>query len=126
MFFFHLIPFKGGLSFLVPFLLVGYLFQLYNAYTLWKLAHASTTHEWQVFVLSIIFFLVFLGNISTTWSVLREKFGEKTRPILLKEKYQSLKTFLATNYHQKSRSFHQLSYRRQQSDEILKTISKED
>jgi hypothetical protein len=99
---------------LVPFLLVGYLFELYNAYTLWQLAYASTTHEWQVLVLSIIFFLLFLGNISTTLSVLREKLREKTRPILLKEKYQSLKTFLATNYHQKSRSFNQLRYRQQQ------------
>ncbi len=99
---------------MVPFLLVGYLFELYNAYILWQLAHASTTHEWQVLVLSIIFFLLFLGNISTTLSVLREKLREKTRPILLKEKYQSLKTFLATNYHQKSRSFNQLRYRQQQ------------
>ncbi len=102
---------------MVPFLLVGYLFQLYNAYTLWQLAHASTTHEWQVFVLSIIFFLLFLGNIFTTCNVLREKFREKTRPILLKEKYQSLKAFLATNYHQKSQSFYQLRYQRQQTHE---------
>ncbi|CAF4055772.1 unnamed protein product, partial [Rotaria magnacalcarata] len=36
-----------GLSFLVPFLLVGYLFQLYNAYSLRQLAHAPTTHDWQ-------------------------------------------------------------------------------
>jgi len=92
---------------LVPFLLAGYLFQLYNAYTLWQLAHASTTHEWQVLVLSIIFFILFLGNISTTLSVLRDKFREKTRPILLKQKYQSFKTFLSTNYHRRSRSYNQ-------------------
>jgi len=92
---------------LVPFLLAGYLFQLYNAYTLWQLAHASTTHEWQVLVLSIIFFILFLGNISTTLSVLRDKFREKSRPILLKEKYQSFKTFLSTNYHRRSRSYNQ-------------------
>ena len=87
--------FAGGLSFLVPFLLVGYLFQLYNAYTLWQLAHLASTHEWQVYVLAIIFFVLFLGNILTTLSVLREKVREKTRPILLKQKYQSLKTFLS-------------------------------
>ena len=64
-----------------------------------------TTHEWQVYVLSIIFFVLFFGNISTTLSVLRDKFREKPRPMLLKQKYQSLKTFLSTNYHQRSKSF---------------------
>ncbi|CAF1129042.1 unnamed protein product [Rotaria sp. Silwood1] len=106
---FHRWMFRG-LSFLVPFLLVGYLFELYNAYTLWRLAHAPTTNEWQVFVLSIIFFILFLGNFLTTLSVLREKFREKARPILLKQKYQSLKTFLSTNYYQRSQSFNQLRY----------------
>ncbi|CAF2931046.1 unnamed protein product [Rotaria sp. Silwood2] len=106
---FHRWMFRG-LSFLVPFLLAGYLFELYNGYILWQLAHAPTTHEWQVYVLSIIFFILFLGNISTTLSVLREKFREKARPILLKQKYQSLKTFLSTNYYRRSRSFNQLRF----------------
>lgn len=36
-----------GLSFLLPFLYIGYMFQLYNAYTLYKLCyHPHTT--WQV------------------------------------------------------------------------------
>lgn len=113
---------------MVPFLLVGYLFQLYNAYTLWQLAQAPTTHEWQVFVLSIVFLTLFLGNFFTTLAVLRDKLREKTRPILLKEKYQSLKAFLATNYHQRSRTFQQLRYRRQPNikDEGVKKRSKED
>jgi len=102
---------SDGLSFLVPFLLVGYLFQLYNAYSLWQLAQISTTHEWQVMVLSIIFFFLFLGNILTTLSVLRDKLREKTPPSLLKQKYQSLKTFLSTNYHRRSRSFQQFGHR---------------
>ena len=110
--------FAGGLSFLVPFLLFGYLFQLYNAYSLWQLAHAPTTHEWQVYVLSIVFFVLFLGNISTTLSVLRDKVREKTRPILLKQKYQSLKTFLSTNYHRRRRSFNPP---RHQGFELLKS-----
>ncbi|CAF1433983.1 unnamed protein product [Adineta steineri] len=116
-----------GLSFLVPFLLVGYLFQLYNAYTLWQLAHVSTTHEWQVMVLAIIFFLLFLGNILTTLSVLRDKLREKTPPSTLRQKYQSLKTFLSTNYHRRSRSFHQFGYRqeKEQTDNIDVT-SKDD
>lgn len=62
-------------------------------------------------VLAAIFFFLFLGNILTTLSVLREKFREKTRPSLLKQKYQSFKTFLSTNYHRRSRSFHQFGYR---------------
>ncbi|CAF2164329.1 unnamed protein product [Rotaria magnacalcarata] len=109
---FHRWMFRG-LSFLVPFLLVGYLFQLYNAYALWQLAHVPTTHEWQVLVLAIIFFLLFLGNILTTLSVLREKLREKPPPIILKEKYQSLKTFLSTNYHRRARSFHQYGHRQE-------------
>jgi hypothetical protein len=113
---------------LVPFLLVGYLFQLYNAYTLWQLAHVSTTHEWQVFVLSIVFFILFLGNILTTLSVLRDKLREKTRPILLKQKYQSFKTFLSTNYHRRSRSFNPTRQRQERlnTDGDIKKSSKED
>lgn len=105
------VGFSGGLSFLVPFLLVGYLFQLYNAYTLWQLAHVSTTHEWQVMVLAIIFFFIFLGNILTTLSVLREKLREKTSPLVLKQKYQNFKTYLSTSYHRRSRSFHHFGQR---------------
>lgn len=89
---------------MVPFLLIGYLLQLYNAYALWQIAHLSTTNEWQVPVLAIIFFLLFLGNILTTLSVLREKLREKKPAPLLKEKYQSFKTLLSTNYRQRSRS----------------------
>ncbi len=115
---------------MVPFLLVGYLFQLYNAYALWQLAHVSTTHEWQVMVLAIIFFLLFLGNILTTLSVLRDKLREKTPPSLLKQKYQSLKTFLSTNYHRRSRSFHQFGHRqeneRANKDKNIHQTSKED
>lgn len=73
-----------------------------------------------------------MGNFSTTLMVLREKIREKARPILLKQKYQSLKTFLSTNYHRRSRSFNQLRPQQPQhqqkfnkNDEIKK-ISKKD
>ncbi|CAF1004069.1 unnamed protein product [Adineta ricciae] len=116
-----------GLSFLVPFLLVGYLFQLYNAFTLWQLAHVSTTHEWQVMVLAIIFFFLFLGNILTTLSVLREKLREKTPPMILKQKYQTFKTYLSTNYHRRSRSFHHFGQRDQKEHSAPSNLSsKED
>lgn len=51
-----------GLSFLLPFLFIGYIFQLYNAYTLYQLSfdpkitwHVSTA----LFDFSILFHLVF-------------------------------------------------------------------
>merc|ERR1712098_909059 len=54
-----------GLSFLLPFLYLGYLMQLYNAYTLYQLMYI---HEvgWQVPALALLFFTLGCGNIITT------------------------------------------------------------
>uniref|UniRef100_A0A1B6HS06 Transmembrane protein 120 homolog n=2 Tax=Homalodisca liturata TaxID=320908 RepID=A0A1B6HS06_9HEMI len=61
-----------GLSFLLPFLYAGYFFQLYNAYKLYKLTkHPDAT--WQVPMLAILFFILFLGNIITTSMVIPQK-----------------------------------------------------
>jgi hypothetical protein len=61
-----------GLSFLLPFLFVGYFFQLYNAYVLFKLAwHPEAT--WHVPVLSAMFLVLFLGNMTTTIMVIPQK-----------------------------------------------------
>ncbi|XP_058803294.1 transmembrane protein 120 homolog [Phymastichus coffea] len=61
-----------GLSFLFPFLFVGYFFQLYNAYVLFKLIwHPEAT--WHVSVLSIMFMVLFLGNVTTTIMVIPQK-----------------------------------------------------
>jgi D-alanyl-lipoteichoic acid acyltransferase DltB (MBOAT superfamily) len=61
-----------GLSFLLPFLFLGYLFQLYNAYVLYKLIyHPEAT--WHVSVLSVMFLILFLGNIITTIMVIPQK-----------------------------------------------------
>ncbi|XP_011175417.1 transmembrane protein 120 homolog [Solenopsis invicta] len=61
-----------GLSFLLPFLFAGYLFQLYNAYTLYELAyHPDAT--WHVSVLSAMFLVLFLGNTTTTIMVIPQK-----------------------------------------------------
>lgn len=61
-----------GLSFLLPFLFIGYLFQLYNAYILYKLTyHKEAT--WHVSVLSVMFLILFLGNIITTIMVIPQK-----------------------------------------------------
>ncbi|KAK0174401.1 hypothetical protein PV327_010176 [Microctonus hyperodae] len=61
-----------GLSFLFPFLFIGYFFQLYNAYTLYCLiSHPDAT--WHVHVLSIMFLVLFLGNTITTILVIPQK-----------------------------------------------------
>ncbi|KOC67116.1 Transmembrane protein 120 like protein [Habropoda laboriosa] len=67
-----------GLSFLLPFLFVGYIFQLYNAYVLYALTfHPEAT--WHVSVLSGMFLVLFLGNTITTIMVIRQKLRERVR-----------------------------------------------
>lgn len=67
-----------GLSFLLPFLFVGYLFQLYNAYVLYTLSyHPEAT--WHVSVLSGMFLILFLGNITTTVMVIPQKLREQVK-----------------------------------------------
>ncbi|TMW44230.1 hypothetical protein DOY81_010688 [Sarcophaga bullata] len=61
-----------GLSFLLPFLFVGYAFQAYNAWTLYKLATNPPDAPWHVSVMCGLFFLLFIGNITTTLLVARE------------------------------------------------------
>lgn len=67
-----------GLSFLLPFLYAGYVFQLFNAYKLYQLSFHKDT-VWQVPVLSALFFVLFLGNIITTSFVIPEKLRERRR-----------------------------------------------
>lgn len=65
-----------GLSFLLPFLFVGYFFQLYNAYILFKLIkHPEAT--WHVSVLSAMFLVLFLGNVITTVMVIPQKLSTR-------------------------------------------------
>ncbi|PSN46690.1 Transmembrane protein 120 [Blattella germanica] len=67
-----------GLSFLLPFLYVGYIYQLYNAYVLFQLCfHPEAT--WQVPVLSALFLVLFLGNTVTTSMVIPQKLGERVK-----------------------------------------------
>jgi len=67
-----------GLSFLLPFLIGGYVWQLYNAYALYTLSfHPEAT--WQVPVLSGLFLSVFLGNVITTCMIIPQKLREKVR-----------------------------------------------
>ncbi|XP_065160729.1 transmembrane protein 120 homolog [Atheta coriaria] len=67
-----------GLSFLIPFLFGGYLFQLYNAYVLFQLSYEATA-TWHVYVLSVIFLIIFTGNTVTTLMVIPSKKWEKMK-----------------------------------------------
>jgi len=67
-----------GLSFLLPFLVGGYFWQLYNAYLLYDLSY-NPEATWQVSVLSGLFLTVFLGNVITTLRIIPQKFREKVK-----------------------------------------------
>lgn len=67
-----------GLSFLLPFLFIGYGFQAYNSYSLYKMT-AHPDAPWQVYVLSVLFFILFVGNTVTTLSVIPEKIRTRVK-----------------------------------------------
>lgn len=71
-----------GLTFLLPFLLGGYIYQAYNSYSLYNLSKHPDA-PWQVFVLSICFFALFVGNTWTTLMVIPQKIRGK-----IKERYR--------------------------------------
>lgn len=71
-----------GLTFLLPFLFGGYLFQAYNSYRLYQMSK-SPDAPWQISVLSILFFALFVGNTWTTLMVVPQKLRGK-----LKEGYR--------------------------------------
>lgn len=71
-----------GLGFLLPFLFIGYFFQAYNAWSLYKLSfHPDAT--WQVLALSLLFLVLFVGNAMTTLLVIPQKIRER-----VKERYR--------------------------------------
>ncbi|XP_076106512.1 transmembrane protein 120A-A-like isoform X2 [Mytilus galloprovincialis] len=77
-----------GLVFLLPFLFAGYFFQMYNAYTLFKLSLLPQTNEWQVTALAIIHFILSVGNITTTLKVVQGKIQGEMRSRSLTSKYK--------------------------------------
>jgi len=79
-----------GLSFLLPFLFIGYFFQMYNAYVLYHLCYHPEA-AWQVPVLSILFLIVSLGNIITTMMVIPQKLKDKVK---LRERIPRIRSFL--------------------------------
>lgn len=78
---FHTWMFKG-LSFLLPFLFGGYIFQAYNSYVLYQLS-SHPDASWQVSVLSFLFFSLFIGNTLTTLVIVPQKLRGK-----IKESYR--------------------------------------
>lgn len=86
-----------GLSFLLPFLFGGYIFQIYNAYTLWQLSsHPEAT--WQVPALGYLFLILFIGNTFTTSMVIPQKMNERR-----KERYRLMSLSYALQSRQKIR-----------------------
>lgn len=86
-----------GLSFLLPFLLGGYIFQIYNAYTLYQLSHHPDA-TWQVPALAILFLILFIGNTVTTMLTIPQKLREKR-----KERYRLMSLSWAMQSRQKIR-----------------------
>lgn len=66
-----------GLTFLLPFLFIGYVFQLYHAVVLLNLGYYTRGSTWHVRVLGILFFIFFVGNTVTTFMVVPNKIRQK-------------------------------------------------
>ncbi|CAG9854654.1 unnamed protein product [Phyllotreta striolata] len=65
-----------GLAFLLPFLFIGYLFQLVNAVVLFNLSYHSQA-SWEITALAAIFLAFFIGNTYTTLMVIPNKTKRK-------------------------------------------------
>uniref|UniRef100_A0A915JIT1 Transmembrane protein 120B n=1 Tax=Romanomermis culicivorax TaxID=13658 RepID=A0A915JIT1_ROMCU len=73
---FHMWMFRG-LTFVLPFLIFGYLAQLYNAYTLYYIwLQPACTNQWQVIVACMLFLFLSIGNTVTTIQVCVRKWRE--------------------------------------------------
>ena len=71
-----------GLTFLLPFLIGGYVYQAFNSYTLYNLSKHPDA-PWQVSVLSILFLVLFIGNTWTTIMIIPQKLHGQ-----IKERYR--------------------------------------
>uniref|UniRef100_A0A0K0E1B3 Transmembrane protein 120 homolog n=1 Tax=Strongyloides stercoralis TaxID=6248 RepID=A0A0K0E1B3_STRER len=68
-----------GLTFLIPFLLVGYILQLLTAYELFSLYNQEKCNrEWQIIASSFVFLTIGIGNILTLGRVIYKKLTEPT------------------------------------------------
>ena len=84
-----------GLTFLIPFLLVGYIIQGYTAYRLYTMYfyRPECAEEWQVLALAILFLIIASGNLITIFIVVIRKITQPgTTVYRLAAKYRSVKT----------------------------------
>merc|ERR1719394_1056415 len=84
-----------GLSFLLPFLYIGYLWQLYNSYTLYQLMKVYDV-GWQVPALSLLFGMLGCGNIITTSMTIPLKLRD-SKTGLLKYRFTRLDKYFWTH-----------------------------
>jgi len=71
-----------GLVWLLPFLYFGYLFELYNAYTLYHIYYTCEDATWHVPALSLLFLMLGLGNLITTSMTIPKKLRDRTQGYL--------------------------------------------
>uniref|UniRef100_A0AC34FE19 Transmembrane protein 120 homolog n=1 Tax=Panagrolaimus sp. ES5 TaxID=591445 RepID=A0AC34FE19_9BILA len=81
-----------GLTFLIPFLFVGYMIQGYCAYSLYTMyvTRPTCSEEWQVLALAILFALVASGNLITILMVVIRKIKPQSKETIsrLASKYR--------------------------------------
>ncbi|KAK2723167.1 transmembrane protein 120 homolog [Artemia franciscana] len=88
-----------GLTFLLPFLYIGYGFQCYNSYKLYKLSFVEGA-TWQIPALSLLFLTLFLGNTITTSLVIPQKIKDRVK---LKYRYVPLNKYLWSHSKRRAR-----------------------
>jgi len=83
-----------GLTFVLPFLIVGYMFEFYMFIVLWSLSCHEQCIEWQVLFSSVFMLVIFFGNSSTIYVVLRDKINDLGWRERVIAKADSCKTFV--------------------------------
>ncbi|XP_026148522.1 transmembrane protein 120A-like [Mastacembelus armatus] len=68
-----------GLTFLLPFLFFGHFWQLFNGLSLFRMAQLPDCNDWQVFMCSLCFLILFMGNFFTTVAVVRQKIKSRSQ-----------------------------------------------
>nr|CAH8841446.1 unnamed protein product [Trichobilharzia regenti] len=61
------------ITFILPFLFGVYGFELYMSYNLYIISQQDYCHEWQVLVVSMLYFVLAMGSIVTVLQVIRQK-----------------------------------------------------
>ncbi|KAL3307711.1 hypothetical protein Ciccas_013770, partial [Cichlidogyrus casuarinus] len=84
-----------NLTFVIPFLLLAYLFQYYNAYTLYHIYNEPDCAEWEPLINAIMFFLLATGNLATMGMVLVQKLLAMKSP-QVKQRLSSKYSYPAT------------------------------